>query len=221
MSNEVILVIEAVAIFATVIAIHRIFKKVGMIVWVSLAVVLANVITAKNITIFGLTSTAGTVMFASAFLATDILTEYYTKEDAKTAVKIGLSANVIFIIASQIALLYNPSEFDFADGPMRTLFTLNLRISVSSMVMFFVANIADIYIFDLIKKKTDGKMLWLRNNVSTIICNCLENFIFMFFAFVGIYDLKTILIMAVSTSLIEIIVAVIDTPFLYLAKRSG
>ena len=70
-----------------------------------------------------------------------------------------------------------------------------------------------------LKIKTQSRMLWLRNNISTIICNCLENFLFMFFAFVNIYDLNTIISMAIGTSIIEIIIAICDTPFLYLAQK--
>ena len=123
------------------------------------------------------------------------------------------------IIATQIALLYTPSAIDYADGSMRVLFGLNLRISIASMVMYFIANMGDVFLFNKLKAKTGGKKLWLRNNVSTILCNCLENFGFIFLAFYGIYDMPTIINIAVSTSVIEMIAAVIDTPFLYLSKK--
>ena len=77
----------------------------------------------------------------------------------------------------------------------------------------------DVILFDKLKEKTKGKFLWFRNNFATIICNCLENFFFIGLAFYGIYDMTTILIIAGSTSVIEIIAAICDTPFLYLAKR--
>lgn len=80
---------------------------------------------------------------------------------------------------------------------------------------------ADVYIFNKIKDRMQGKALWLRNNVSTILCNCLENFGFIGLAFWGIYDAKTIVTIAVSTSIIELIVALLDTPFLYVARRIG
>ena len=102
---------------------------------------------------------------------------------------------------------------------MKTLFGLNLRISIASAVMYFISNMMDVVLFDKLKQKTNGKALWLRNNVSTILCNCLENFFFIGLAFWGIYDIKTILIIAGSTSVIEMIVAVMDTPFLYLSKK--
>lgn len=216
--NELILVIEVAVVFSMVILSHALFKKEGVIAWVAIATVLANIITAKNAEIFGLSTAIGTVMFASIFLATDVLSECYSKEDAKKAVFIGLSANIVLICATQIALRYTPSEFDYADGAMQTLFALNLRISIASAVMYFISNLADVYLFNKIKDRMQGKALWLRNNVSTIICNCLENFGFIALAFWGIYDIGTILTIALSTSVIEMIVALLDTPFLYLAK---
>lgn len=217
--NELIIIGEIIAVFTILLICKKLFGKNGLIAWVGLATVLANIITAKNVNVFGLSTAIGTVMFASTFLATDILAEYYSVQDAKKAVKVGLFSNIILIVSTQIALLYTPSEFDYANGAMQTLFSLNLRISIASAAMYYIANMADIYVFSKIKEKTEGKMLWLRNNVATMLCNCLENFGFIGLAFAGIYDFGTIMTIAISTSIIEAIVAVCDTPFLYLAKR--
>lgn len=217
--NNIILFIEIIVIFSTLLLCKKFFKKEGLIAWISVAIVLANIITAKNANIFGLSTAIGTVMFASTFLATDILVECYGKDIATKAVKIGLFANVLLIISTQIALYYTPSEFDYAHDAMKTLFNLNLRISIASMIMYYIANIADIYLFSKIKQKTNGTKLWLRNNISTIVCNCLENFGFIGLAFLGIYDLQTVCIIALSTSIIEVIVAILDTPFLYIARK--
>lgn len=219
MSNELLMFIEIITVFSGVLLFKKLFGKTGVIVWVAIATILANIITAKNATIFGLSTAIGTIMFASTFLATDILNECYSKKDAKKAVYIGLISNIILIVATQIALKYIPSSIDYAHESMETLFSLNLRISIASAVMYFISNMLDVILFDKLKQKTDGKMLWLRNNVSTILCNCLENFFFIGLAFYGIYDMQTILIIAGSTSVIEMIVALCDTPFLYLAKK--
>lgn len=217
--NTLVLFGEVILIFSALMLCYKMFGKTGAMAWVGMATILANVITAKNADIFGLSTAIGTVMFASTFLATDILTEYHSIQDAKKAVYIGLFADVLLIVSTQIALLYKPSAFDYADGAMQTLFALNMRISIASMVMYFVSNLADVYLFEKLKEKSGGKRLWLRNNVSTILCNCLENFGFIALAFAGIYDARTILTIALSTSIIEAIVAVCDTPFIYLAGK--
>lgn len=219
MNNNLLFLIEAVCVYGALLLTGKLFGKEGVITWVGLATVLANVITAKNACVLGFNTAIGTVMFSSTFLATDILTENYGKEYAKKAVKIGLLSSALLIMATQFAVHYVPSNFDIADVPMKQLFALNVRISLSSMIMYFIANMADIYLYDKIKVKTEGRMLWLRNNVATILCNCLENFGFIFFAFVGIYDINTIISIAISTSVIEMVAAVIDTPFLYLSKK--
>ena len=219
MSNIILLFVEIIITFSLLLTFYKLFGKVGLFVWVAIATVLANIITAKNADIFGMSVAIGTVMFASTFLATDILSEKYSPEDAKKAVYIGLFSSVVLIIATQIALKYTPSMIDYANDSMKTLFGLNLRISLASMLMYFISNMADVFIFNKMKEKTQGRMLWLRNNVATILCNCLENFGFITLAFIGIYDFKTILIIAGSTSVIEIVAAVCDTPFVYLANR--
>lgn len=217
MTNGIILFAEIIIVFSALLLCHKLFGKAGLIAWVGIATVLANIITAKNADLFGMSVAIGTVMFASTFLATDILSELYSKEDAKTAIYIGLFSSALLIVATQIALLYKPSAIDYADDSMKTLFGLNLRISLASMIMYFIANMGDIYIFNAIKEKMGGRQMWVRNNVATILCNCIENFGFIGLAFAGIYDFKTILIIAGSTSVVEMIAAVCDTPFLYIA----
>lgn len=219
--NNWIFILETIVVFGLVTFVGKVFKKEGLIAWVGIASVLANVITAKNVDVFGLSTAIGTVMFASTFLATDILSENYGKSSARKAVYFGLFSTAVLIIAMQIALAYAPSAFDYADSPMRILFGLNIRVSVASMVMYFIANMGDVLLFNKLKEKTGGKHLWLRNNVSTILCNCLENFGFIFLAFYGVYDLPTVANIAISTSIVEMIAALIDTPFLYLSRRKN
>ena len=219
MSNEILFVVEIILCFSTLLFANKFFGKEGLIAWMAIASILANIITAKNVDAFGLTYTLGTILFASTFLTTDILTERFGAKEAKKGVFIGMFATLVFIGASQICLLYVPSVIDYAHDSMKLLFGLNLRISISSVIMYFIANMADVYLYELLREKMNGKYMWLRNNVSTIACNCLENFLFMFGAFYGIFNPKDIMIMAISTSIVEAIAGVCDTPFLYIATK--
>lgn len=217
--NELWLFVEVIVAFGGVVIASKAFGKSGLVAWIGVATVLANIMTAKTTMLFGMEATLGTVLFASTFLATDVLTEKYGKKEAEKAVAIGAMSAVAFIIAAQIALLYTPSANDYANESMQTLFSLNLRISAASIVMYLVANLADVYLYSKIKEKTKGKKMWLRNNVATILCNALENFGFVALAFFGVFPVSVLLTIAVTTSVIEIIAAVCDTPFLYLAVK--
>ena len=216
--NIVLGIISIIAIFSIVVCMEKMFKKEGLYVWISIATIMANILVCKSIDILGLTASLGNVMFASIFLATDILSEKYDVKDSRKAVMLAIVSQIIFILATTLAVSYIPSETDLSHESMKTLFSINARVSISSIVMFGASNMLDIYLFEKLKKKFP-KQLWLRNNVSTIISNCLENYFFVFFAFVGIYDYSTILSIATTTSILEIIIAICDTPFMYISKK--
>lgn len=216
--NIVLGIISIIATFSIVVCMEKMFKKEGLYVWISIATITANILVCKSIDILGLTASLGNVMFASIFLATDILSEKYDVKDSRKAVMLAIVSQIIFILATTLAVSYIPSETDLSNESMKTLFSINARVSISSIVMFGASNMLDIYLFEKLKKKFP-KQLWLRNNVSTIISNCLEYYFFVFFAFVGIYDYSTILSIATTTSILEIIIAICDTPFMYIAKK--
>ena len=217
--NTLLLFGELVVCFAAVVLIAKLFGKYGLIAWMGIASILANIITAKTSNILGLDAAQGTILFASTFLCTDILCEKYGKETARIGVLVGLFSSLALIISTQIALLYTPVDYDYANEPMQILFGLNLRITAASIVMYAIANLADIAVFDKLKQMTGGKWLWMRNNIATILCNCLENFGFIFLAFLGIYTAGQCFEIAIATSVVEIVAAVCDTPFAYIGRK--
>ncbi len=219
MLNNYLLFLEIIVCFSGVILFFKAFGRIGLTAWIAVASILANIVTAKTSNILGLDAAQGTVLFASTFLATDILCERYGRKAATTGVLVGLCASVSLVFAMQIALLYVPVEYDYANEPMTALFALNLRITGASILMYALSNIADVYVFEAIRKATRGRYLWIRNNVATILCNCLENFGFIFLAFLGVYDARTCFEIAIATSIVEIVAAVCDTPFAYIGRR--
>ena len=219
MNNVLLIFINIIVTFSIVILIEKLFKKEGLYVWAAIALIMANILECQTVGLFnGFTSTCGNVLFASVFLATDIMSEKYGSEYSRKAIKMAVFAMIAFTAIMQIGLLFTPDETDFAHESMTTLFGLNLRISISSIVMFFISNNLDIFLFEKIKNKLPNQ-LWVRNNVATMISNVLENYFFIFFAFVGIYDIPTMLNIATTISVVEIVIALFDTPFLYISKK--
>ena len=216
--NILLGIIGIILWFGIEVLIEKIFKKEGLYVWVAVALVAANILVAKNIDILSLQATLGNILFASTFLATDILSEKYDIKESKKAVNIGIVSVILFTIATQFSLLFKPNELDLVNDSLKNIFALNLRISISSIIMCYLSNMLDIIVFEKIKNKIPDKM-WIRNNIATIISNCLENYLFTIFAFIGIYDIKTILSIATTTTILEIIIAICDTPFLYFSKK--
>ena len=210
--------INIIVTFTLVVLIEKLFKKEGLYVWLSIATILANLTVCKMIDVFSFTTSLGNVLFASTFLATDIMSEKYSKKDAQKGVYISIFSGITFIIITQLTLLFIPSSDDVVNEAMKTLFTLSIRTISASMLMFFISNMLDIHLYNKLKEKYPGK-LWLRNNLSTILCNCIENYFFNTLAFIGIFPISVIISIATTTTVIEIVIALCDTPFLYIAKN--
>lgn len=219
MTNALLLILVIPFLFSAVLAALKWFGREGLYAWIALASVLANIIVAKNIVILGLDATLGNVLFSSVFLATDILTEYDGAKAARRGVFIGLFSVFIYLAVIQISLLFLPSRIDTVHDSMKALFALAPRICLASVLMFFLANIMDVVLYQALRERFGGKKMWLRNNLCTIVCNCLENFGFVTLAFAGVYPVRELMMIAVSTSILETFIAVCDTPFLYLAGR--
>ena len=210
--------INIIVTFSLVVLIEKLFKKEGLYVWLSIATILANITVCKMIDVFSYTTSLGNVLFASTFLATDIMSEKYSKKDAKKGVYISIFSGITFIIITQLTLLFIPSSDDVVNEAMKTLFAISIRTISASMLMFFISNMLDIRLYNYLKEKFPNKM-WFRNNVSTILCNCIENYFFNTLAFIGIFSIPVIISIATTTTIIEIVIAICDTPFLYLSKK--
>lgn len=191
--------------------------KIWVIGMIAAYAILMNIFVTKGMYLFGLAATGGNVLYASIFLGTDLLAEHYGKKTATRAIRIGFLASIFFLIMSQFILWFEPADFDFAQGAFETIFTLTPRIVIGSLIAYLISQHLDVWLFHKIKKKTQGKHLWLRNNGSTWISQAVDSIIFTLIAFLGVFP--SIWQIILFTYIIKIIVAAIDTPFIYLSKQ--
>lgn len=204
--------------FSGVLLMNKIFKKEGLFIWMAAASIIANILVCKNIAIGGIVFTLGNILFASNFLCTDIISEKYGAKQSNKSVYMALCSVILFITATQIALLFIPDISDISHSAMMQLFSINIRTSIASITMFFLSNLADVYLFEKIKSKFKHK-LWLRSGLSSIVCNCVENFIFCILAFYGVYEIDIVLNIALTTCIAELILSILYIPFLYISKK--
>ena len=205
--------------FAFIMVFLRLFGKEGLIAWTAICVILANIQVTKNINIFGLESTLGNIVYATGFLATDILCEFYDRKDADRAVKIGLLTIVSMTLLMQLAIMIKPSETDLVNDSLVKVFTLIPRISLGSILAYFVSSRHDIFAYEFWKKRTNGKHLWIRNNASTFVSQLLDTAVFTLVSFYGVYKTDVLVDIALTTLAVKWFAAVCDTPMIYLAGR--
>jgi len=201
------------------ILVYRFFGKSGLYAIIVASVITANIQVLKTVQLFGLVATLGNVVYAGIFFATDILSEVYGKKAARRGVWLGLIGMALMTLWMQIGLKFIPDVSDFAQGSLVTIFGLMPRIAAGSVIAYLASQHHDIWAFLFWKNKTKGRFLWLRNNASTMVSQAIDSIIFCTIALWGVFDTNTWVQILATTYLLKLIVAAIDTPFIYLAKR--
>lgn len=217
--NETLWIIFALVDLCMVLAVYRFFGRVGLFGLLVFNLLLCNIQVLKTVELFGLTTTLGNVLYASVFLATDLLSEFYGPKEARKGVLLGFVALVMMVGYMQIALYFQPAADDFAQPHLSALFGFMPRIALASMIAYLISQLHDVWAFHAIKDRTGGKLLWLRNNASTVVSQFLDSAIFCTIAFWGLFPVDIFWEILLSTYIIKVAVAVLDTPFIYLAKR--
>ncbi|MEQ6376070.1 queuosine precursor transporter [Bacillaceae bacterium S4-13-56] len=220
MYNELWGLLYAIVSFSLLLVSLRIFGKSGILVWIAFATILANIQVLKTVELFGLTATLGNVLYGSSFLATDILNERYGEKEAKKAVWLGFFSLGMMIITMQFGLRFIPHSEDFAQGSLETIFGLVPRIALGSLIAYIISQYFDVWVYSKIKAMIPSdRLLWVRNNVSTMISQLLDTTIFCTIAFLGTYPMETWIQIFITTYVLKFLVAALDTPFLYIAKK--
>jgi len=119
----------------------------------------------------------------------------------------------------QITLQFIPDESDFLSEHISAIFSVLPRIAFASLVAYMISQSHDVWFFAKLKNKHKKKYLWLRNNLSTITSQLLDNVIFTLIAFVGVFSWEIIGQIFLTSLILKVIVAACDTPFVYLARK--
>lgn len=219
--------------FVSILALLRLLGPPGLYVYIGVAVVAANlqVLKAVKFGFFPDPVALGTVLFASTYLCTDILAEYYGPKQARVGVSLGFAAMLLMTVWMMATLGFRPlsapgPEWEWAlenHGHLRALFTPAPALFVAGMTAYLISQYHDVWVYQRIRRLTHGRFVWLRNNVSTMISALIDNTIFgvlawWVFAAEPMPWRVLIFTYILGTYGLRIVVALLDTPVVYLAR---
>ena len=219
MINELLLIGSLIISFFMVIIAYRLFGKIGLFAWVAIGVIIANIEVMKTVQVFGLVTALGNVIYSSLFLVTDILTENYSKKEAQKAIWIGFFVLISVTILMQITIHFIPDESDFLSEHITALFNFLPRIAVASLTAYLISQSFDVLLFANLKQRHKRKLLWFRNNSSTITSQFIDTTIFTLIAFAGVFTWSIILQIFITSMIMKIVISFCDTPFIYWARN--
>ena len=122
-----------------------------------------------------------------------------------------------------ITIGFKPSANDWVQDSLANVFTPMSRFFMASMIAYLISQYFDVWIYSVIKNFTSNKLLWLRNNISTILSSLVDNTVFSLLAWIVLNPdpdtfYNVIMIYIFGTYILRIFIALIDTPFIYLSK---
>jgi queuosine precursor transporter len=182
------------------------------------ALVTANLLGNKMTEIFGVITSVGIFAYPITFLVTDSLEEVYGRKKVEGLVWAGFISLIIVTILLYISIYISPASFWTNQEAYEIIHGQTIRITIASLIAFFISQYHDIWAFEILKKKTNGKFLWLRNNASTIVSQLIDTTIFTFLAFYAMtpeFTVMRIIQMIIPYWGLKIAFAILDTPFLY------
>jgi queuosine precursor transporter len=218
-SNNLLGIAFALVALSLTVLVFRLFGRDGLYALVVAAVIIANVQVTKTVVLFGMSATLGNVLYGTVFLSTDVLSEVYGPREARRCVWLGFTAMVMTVLWMQFALWFTPGPEDFAHEALATVFGLMPRVAAGSLVAYLVSQHHDIAAYQFWRGRTQGRLLWLRNCASTMVSQAIDSLLFCFIALWGVFSPSTWLQILVTTYLLKWGIALLDTPFIYLAAR--
>lgn len=207
------------------VVLYRLFGKAGLQVAIATAIILANLQGPKLTVIFGVQTSLGVIFYSSIFFATDLLSENYGKAAASKAVRMGFAVSIIVLLMLSLALMYLPSERDGTaefsrniHNAFATIVDFTPRFVFGSLLAYIISQSFDVWAFHRIKRVTGEKWLWLRNNLSTMSSQVVDTAIYSLVVWWGTVDLVTALQLGAAKYVFKLVIAAVDTAFIYWAK---
>jgi uncharacterized integral membrane protein (TIGR00697 family) len=161
----------------------------------------------------------GAILWPVVFLTTDLINEYYGRTGVRklsimTATLIAY-AFVILFIAMKVPAAKGISAV--TDEQFSAVFGQSMWIIVGSIVAFLVSQLIDSAMFWFLRKKTGGKLIWLRSTGSTVVSQLIDTFIVLGIAFwlPGKMTTEVFLNAALTGYTFKLLVAIGLTPLIY------
>ena len=176
----------------------------------NICLVASNLLETKVIQVFGITATAGLIVFPISYIINDCIAEVWGFKKARLIIWSGFISNFLVIGFAQLAVMVPAAPFWEGEEGFNFVFGMAPRIAIASLMAFLVGSFLNAYVMSKMKIASQGRNFSARAILSTIVGETADSLIFFPIAFGGIIAWKELLIMMgiqiVLKSLYEVII---------------
>ncbi len=167
---------------------------------------------------FTFEQSVGILPYPITFLITDLISEVYGAKRANQVVLAGLFASLFVLLIITIAGAAPATDWSpVSDQQYDHVFGKTALAVGASMAAYLVAQLVDIRVFHFWKRITNGRMLWVRNNFSTLTSQFVDTFTVVLLLCLG-NEIEWALFwtLVFNGFAFKALVALADTPLFYL-----
>ena len=166
--------------------------------------------------LFGTHLSTAIFAFPLVFMTTDVVGEVYGKAHARLFVLAGFVSLVIFLIFNLLSNVMPSSAEFLMPESYAEIFGLSFRFTVASLVAFIAGEYQDVLSFFFLRARTGGRFFWLRSNLSNCWGQAVDTILWFSIAFVGVYPLRTIILMMIPWWAFKVAAGVVYSPLSYI-----
>ena len=193
---------------------NKSIKAYTILVALVICGLLASAITASKVTYFIIDFPFSNVIFSIfTYPIVDCICELWGKSTAQKTVIIALAAQVLFVLLIQLSIAVPHASFWHKQSAYEMILNTGSKAVIASVLAFLCSQLLDIFVYQKIKNKTNGRLLWLRSNLSTFLGQLIDSLIFVSIIFYTSSGYWRILLGSV---MFKIVISFVMTPFVYL-----
>ena len=186
--------------------------------------IVSNIIAVKIVHIAGLFLPAAVILFPIAYIFGDILTEVYGYGRARQVIWTGFFCNLLAVIAIWIAGRLPAAPFwyagafqtpESAQAAYQAILGFTPRLLLASFIAYLVGEFLNSFVLARLKVRTEGRYLWLRTILSTLVGQGADSAVFISIAFGGIFPPGDLSQAILSQWLFKVVYEALATPLTY------
>ena len=162
-----------------------------------------------------ITLPAAVILFPVTYILGDVFTEVYGFKNARTVIWLGFGASFFAVVVYLIVIaLPHPAFFEAQDA-YRTVLGTTPRVAAASFIGYLFGEFSNSMILSKLKVKTNGRWLWVRTILSTVVGEGFDSVIFITVSFYGTMENGVLLRMILFQYLFKVLYEIIFTPVTY------
>lgn len=207
----------AIICMASIYYANKLLGKLGLTITFIAMSTVSFILTFKYVTLSTINLNSNCFPYVTMLTSLYLLLETTSKKETKEIVNLNFIANIFTAVMLYIMINYTQILIDTISINMKNVFDSNSRILLVYPLTTLLSNYLSIWTYDKIKKLYDNHFI----SIVTIylLVGIVEGIIYTFLCYRNILNIKTIILILLSSYMIRLIITVIYSLFLILTSK--